>query len=106
MTNTNEARQQDDAAPTAANTSTRPVMSFSGSGGIHVAIWKNKSESGIENYSIRVERNYKDSADGAFKSTPYLRDSDLPRAEKLLSQADAWIEQDKQKQRASGAGRA
>jgi len=82
---------------------TRPIVSFQGSGGIQVAVWKNKTEAGIENYSIRIERSYK--VGDSFRSSSYLRDSDLPRAEKLLSQADAWIEQDKQKHRGSGAGR-
>jgi hypothetical protein len=82
---------------------TRPVVSFQGSGGLQVAVWKNKSESGIDNYSVRIERSYK--VGDTFRSSGYLRDSDLLRAEKLLGQADAWIEQDKQKLRASGAAR-
>lgn len=82
---------------------TRPIVSFQGSGGLQVAVWKNKSDSGIDNYSVRIERNYK--VGETFRSSAYLRDSDLLRAEKLLSQADAWIEQDKQKLRGSGAGR-
>lgn len=79
--------------------STRPVVSFSGSGGIHVAVWKNKSETDQEFYSIKIERRYKDEKDGEYKSTPYLRGGDLLRAQRLLGDADAWIEQDRQKNR-------
>lgn len=102
MTNdeqTNEPAAEDLGNPAA----TRPIASFQGSGGLQVAVWKNKSESGIENYSVRIERSYK--VDDKFRSSGYLRDSDLLRAEKLLSQADNWIEQDKQKHRGSSAGR-
>jgi hypothetical protein len=45
-----------------------------------------------------MDRSYKDS-DEKYQSTPYLRDSDLLRAQKLLEQADEWIEQDKGRQR-------
>jgi hypothetical protein len=77
--------------------SSRPVAKFSGTGGLHVAVWKNKTDNGADVYSVKMERNYKD-ADGNYHSTPYLRDSDLLRAEKLLELADAWIEQDKGRQ--------
>lgn len=83
---------------------TRPITTFKGGGGLQVAVWKNKSESGIENYSVRIERVYR--IGEQFQSSGYLRDSDLLRAQKLLSQADDWIEQDKQKHRGGGAGRA
>jgi hypothetical protein len=84
----------------------RPAARFTGSGGLSVAVWKHKSESGVENYSVRMDRSYKD-ADGNYQSTPYLRDNDLLRAGHLLQQADEWIEQDKGRQRgqASGQGR-
>lgn len=82
----------------ASNSATRPVVSFSGSGGLRVAVWKNKSESGNDYYSVKVERSYKDDA-GEFHSTAYLGESDLLRAQKLLGDADSWIEQDRQKQR-------
>lgn len=84
---------------------TRPAASFKGSGGIQVAVWKNKSEQGFDNYSVRIERAYRDGQDGPFKTTPYLRDSDLLRAAKLVEEADYWIEADKSKQRSSAASR-
>lgn len=77
----------------------RPIMSFQGSGGIHLAVWKNKTESNVDTYSVKIERRYKDDKDGEFKSTSYLGASDLLRAANLLEQADAWIEADKQKSR-------
>lgn len=80
--------------------SARPALTLHGSGGIQIAVWKNKSENGIENYSIRMERTYKD-ADGEFQTTPYLRETDLLRTQKLLSAADDWIEQDRAKYRAA-----
>ena len=105
MDNTNnEAQNENIANEAAASATSRPVVSFSGSGGLNVAVWKHKSETGQENYSIRLDRSYKD-GEGNYKTTAYLRESDLLRTEKLLSQADDWIEQDKAKQRASSANR-
>lgn len=100
----NQAESQFESQESSSE-NTRPIAAFSGSGGIRVAVWKNKSESGFDNYSVRVERNYKDNTDGTFKSTPYLRDSDLPRLEKLIAKADQWIEDDKAKVRASSTGK-
>lgn len=87
------------------NESARPAAKFTGSGGLSVAIWKNKSENGYDNYSVRLERNYK-LEDGTYKSTQYLRDADLLRAERLLTQADDWIEQDKGRQRSPASSQA
>lgn len=81
---------------------TRPVAKFTGSGGLSVAIWKSKSEQGYDNYSIRLERNYKDGEE--FKSTSYLRSDDLLRAAQLLEDADRWVEQDKGRQRPGADG--
>jgi hypothetical protein len=80
----------------------RPAASFTGSGGIQIAIWKHKSANDYDTYSVRVERSYKDD-DGNYKSTSYLRDSDLLRVGKLLELADDWIEQDKSRQRPASA---
>jgi hypothetical protein len=77
----------------------RPASSFQGSGGIHVAVWKNKTENDQDVYSVKIDRRYRDDKDGEFKSTAYLRASDLLRTQKLLDEADAWIEQDKAKSR-------
>ncbi|MFO0943699.1 MAG: hypothetical protein U0930_23430 [Pirellulales bacterium] len=82
----------------AANSKTRPIVNFQGSGGLSVAVWKHKTDAGFDNYSVRIERNYKDDS-GNFKSTQYLRDQDILRAERLLARADEWIEQDKAKTR-------
>ncbi len=88
------------------NTASRPIASFTGSGGIQVAIWKHKSANEYDAYSIRIDRNYKDE-DGNYKSTAYLRDNDLLRVGKLLELADDWIEQDTSRQRpTAAAGRA
>jgi hypothetical protein len=84
----------------------RPAARFTSTGGLSVAVWKHKSESGVENYFVRMDRSYKD-ADGNYQSTPYLRDNDLLRAGRLLQQSDEWIEQDKGRQRGqlTGQGR-
>lgn len=88
-----------------ASDNARPAASFKGSGGLQVAIWKNRSEQGFDNYSIRIERTYKEGQEGPFKTTSYFRDSDLLRVSKLIEQADAWIEAEKSKQRATSAAR-
>jgi hypothetical protein len=87
--------------PAAASASTRPAAKFSGWGGLNVAVWKQKSDSGPDFYSVRIDRTYKNDA-GGFETTPYLRASDLLRAQKLLGKADDWIEQDRAKHRTPG----
>lgn len=82
----------------------RPAVKFSGSGGLQVAVWKQKTEQGFDRYSVKLERNYKDE-NGDFHATQYLRDNDLLRAQALLTQADAWIEQEKARQRGPSTGR-
>jgi hypothetical protein len=84
-----ENETQDTTEPTGG----RPAARFSGSGGLRVAVWKQKSDQGIDNYSVRIDRDYK--ASDGYQSTAYLRDSDLLRAGSLLQQTDEWIEQDK-----------
>ncbi len=108
MPNEPEAIQNEETIDSSKVQSMRPIMSFGGSGGISVAIWKNKADGGSEHYSVRIERNFKDES-GNFQSTQYLRAGDLLRTQSLLIQADAWIEQDRAKQRttnAANAGRA
>jgi hypothetical protein len=85
-------------AETATEAPSRPIAKFSGSGGLNIAVWKNKSENAPEHYSIRLDRTFKNEA-GGYESTPYLREGDLLRAQKLLGQIDDWIEQDKAKHR-------
>ncbi|MEZ6128925.1 MAG: hypothetical protein R3C59_09600 [Planctomycetaceae bacterium] len=80
----------------------RPIASFRGSGGLNVAVWKHKNEDGPDRYSVNIERSYR-RQDETFESTQYLRDVDLLRVQKLLDQADEWIEQDKARQRSSGS---
>lgn len=84
-------------------TGSRPSAKFSGSGGVSVAVWKSKSDAGFDNYSVQMERVYR-KEDGSFATTKMLRDSDLLRAQKLLGEADAWIEQDKAKSRGQTSG--
>ncbi len=108
MSNEPEAIQNEETIDSSKVQSMRPIVSFSGSGGINVAVWKNKAENGSEHYSVRIERNFKD-GNGNFQSTAYLRAGDLLRTQSLLIQADTWIEQDKAKNRsanATSAGRA
>ena len=69
-----------------------------------VAVWKHKHDEGSDSYSIRMDRSYREGDSGEFKSTQYLRDQDLLRSQKLLAQADDWIEQDKSRQRGSSQG--
>ena len=85
------------------STSGRPIARFTGTGGLNVAVWKHKSESGYDNYSVRMDRSYKD-GEGEYQTTDFLRESDLLRAQKLLEQADEWIEQDKGRQRTALGG--
>lgn len=84
------------------STPVRPIVSFSGSGGLNLAVWKQKGENDFDHYSIRLDRSYKQE-DGTYKTTSYLRESDLLRAGKLMEQADEWIEQDRAKQRVTNA---
>ena len=86
------------------STPARPIATFSGSGGLNVAVWKQKEkgENDFDHYSIRMDRSYKQD-DGTYKTTSYLRESDLLRVGKLLEQADEWIEQDRAKQRVTNA---
>ena len=81
----------------------RPAIEFKGTGGVKVAVWKHKNENGPDGYTAVISRTFRDS-DGAFQTVPYLRDSDLLRSQKLLEQADAWIEQEKNRQRGTSAG--
>lgn len=95
------SKDQQETSPESASTETsgtRPMAKFSGSGGLSVAVWKHKVESGAEHYSIRMDRTYKNDA-GEYESTPYLREGDVLRAQKLLGQVDDWIEQDRAKNR-------
>jgi hypothetical protein len=90
-----------EAAETQADATTRPIAKFDGSGGLHVAVWKHPSENGPAHYSARLDRSFRKDG-GDIESTPYLRDGDMLRAQKLLAQADDWIEQDKAKFRSNG----
>jgi hypothetical protein len=79
---------------------TRPIAKFDGTGGLHVAVWKHSAANGSAHYSIRIDRSFRKDG-GDMESTPYLRDGDLLRAQRLFQQADDWIEQDKAKFRSS-----
>ena len=92
---TDHDEQQD--VPTSDSPSHRPASVISGSGGLRVAIWKNKGEHG-DFYSAKLERRYLGAGE-KWQSTDSMRAEDLLRAQKLLSEADDWIERDKQKQR-------
>lgn len=97
MEDTQEQTQQ------GTQTNSRPTARFTGSGGLNVSVWTNKNENGMTNYSVRLEKSYK-GEDGQYHSTAYLRDNDLLRAQKLLEQADEWIEQDKGRVRGQSGG--
>lgn len=91
------AKQSQETSTESAGTASagaRPIVKFNGSGGLNVAVWKHKSEGGADHYSIRMDRTFKNDA-GEYESTPYLREGDLLRAQKLLGQVDDWIEQDR-----------
>jgi hypothetical protein len=90
-----------ETAEAGSDATTRPIVKFDGSGGLHVAVWKHPTENGPAHYSIRIDRSFRKDG-GDIESTSYLRDGDLVRAQKLLSQVDDWIEQDKAKFRSSG----
>lgn len=91
---------QNESAENTEAKGARPNASFAGSGGLNVAIWKQRNDAGIDHYSVKLERRYKD-GNGNFQSTQSLREDDVLRAAKLLGAADDWIEQDRQKQRLS-----
>jgi hypothetical protein len=76
----------------------RPIMKFNGSGGVSVAVWKHKADGGADHYSIRMDRTFRNDA-GEYESTPYLRERDVLRAQRLLGQVDDWIEQDRARNR-------
>ena len=76
----------------------RPAITLTGSGHLSLAIWKNKKDAGFDQYSIRLDKSYKDT-DGTYKTTAYVNDQDLLRIAELYRQADEWIERDKQRQR-------
>lgn len=88
-----DAQEDQDERQAEEGISTRPVARFSGTGGLGVAVWKRKVD-GVDRFSVRLERSYKDDQ-GEYQNSSYLRASDLLRAGKLLEQADAWIEQEK-----------
>lgn len=95
---TEESNHQAQAADT--EQSSRPAAKFSGSGGIQVAVWKQRTDEGREYFTIKMERSYMD-GDGNFQSTPYLRDGDLLRAARVLEQADQFVEQEKSRMRSA-----
>lgn len=97
MTDTNAQRAAEPTEQETNSAGQRPAVVFMGSGGLKVAVWKNKSESG-EFYSAKLERRYKDKGD-QWHSTESLRAEDLLRARELLAQADQWIEKDRHMQR-------
>jgi hypothetical protein len=98
------ADENDDFPPKETDGAARPMAKFTASGGISAAVWKHKTDSGVEHYSVRIDRSFKNNND-QWESTPYLREGDLLRAQKLLGLADDWIEQDRAKYR-SGQGQA
>jgi hypothetical protein len=103
MTNENTTETGNvETTTTETGSSNRPHYSDNASGGLQVAVWKNRNEAGIDHYTVKLERRYKD-ANGNFQSTDSLRESDLLRAGKLLNMADDWIEQDRQKQKQRAA---
>lgn len=98
VTDINEARE--------SNAGTRPNATFTGTGGLSVSVWKKRTDGqNFDSYSIRIERTYKDDKSGEFKTTQYLRDSDLLRAAKLIEDADLWIEKDKGKNKGMNSAR-
>jgi hypothetical protein len=97
MTEMNAQRAAESPDQESTNAGHRPTVVFTGSGGLKVAVWKNKTETG-EYYSVKLERRYKDKAE-QWQSTESLRGEDLLRARELLGQADQWIEKDRQMQR-------
>ncbi len=108
MNDTEFDTQAETSQETSSAGTVRPIATFRGSGGLSVAVWKNRSSAEIDNYSIRIERSYKDGKEGddKFSYTQSLRDIDLLRVQKLLNEADNWIEQDKAKFRARSSGQA
>jgi hypothetical protein len=96
MANQDHDTNQESAV--AGSAGTRPIAKFTGSGGLSAAVWKHKTDGGAEHYSIRMDRTFKNDG-GDYESTPYLREGDVLRAQKLLGQVDDWIEQDRAKNR-------
>lgn len=67
----NDQPQPDNSVNEGTSASTRPVVSFSGSGGPNLAVWKHKSESRHDIYSFQLGRSYKD-GEGNYETTAYL----------------------------------
>ncbi|GAB5440092.1 MAG: hypothetical protein Fues2KO_04410 [Fuerstiella sp.] len=78
----------------------RPVVTFRGSGGLSVAVWRQPAEDSQDRYTVTFERSYWHN--GSFQTANNLREGDVLRLQKLLDQADDWIEQAKNRQRGSG----
>lgn len=97
---TSEAAAEPEAGPaeSTAEAGSRPAAKFTGSGGVSAAVWKHKTDGGPDHYSVRVDRTFRNEG-GEFESTPYLREGDLLRVQKLLGQVDDWIEQDRARHR-------
>lgn len=61
---------------------TPPIKKFCVRGGIEAAIWQNQVEQNgrtVMQYSIKVQRSYKDKTTEKWKTTDYFRPQDLPR---------------------------
>ena len=60
----------------------QPIKEFRVQGGIKAAIWRNEVQQNgrtVVQYSIKVQRSYKDKTTGEWKTTDYFRPQDLPR---------------------------
>ena len=76
----------------------RPNARFLSSSGIAVAVWKQRDDKGVDQYSVKIERRQTD-REKSFISAEGLREEELLRVQKLLDSADAWIQYDRSKQR-------
>ena len=71
---------------------TPPIKKFCVRGRIEAAIWQNQVEQNgrpVVQYSIKVQRSYKDKDSGEWKTTDYFRPQDLPSLALVAQEASA-----------------
>jgi hypothetical protein len=71
-----------------------PNRQFTGKGAVRSSVWKTELEEGRIEYSVSIDRLFRDESD-ELMATPMLRSTDLEAAQKLIGQAEAWINEDK-----------
>lgn len=64
------------------------------SGGVSVAVWKNETlQNGrtVPQFSVRIQKRFKDAESGEWKTTDYFFPEDLPRLELVVREAYRYV---------------